>query len=79
MSTRLFPAETAHDPKPVHVRKGLVDEAQRTQLVGWIDDGGDGRAEVGGGRGQSSSELVRDAGPDVGRIEGSTEVYINIG
>ena len=43
--------EALDDPQPIHVRKGLVDDADRAQLVGLVDDGRNGRADVRWGRG----------------------------
>ena len=52
---RLALGEALHDPQPVHVGERLVDEAQGAQLVGLVDDGGEGRADVGRGWGQDAS------------------------
>jgi hypothetical protein len=39
--------EAADDPEPVDVGQGLVDEADRAEVVGLVDDRGDGRTDAG--------------------------------
>ena len=73
---RLALGEALHDPKAVHVGERLVDEAQRAEVLGLVDDGRDGRADVRGGRCQGSLRIPR---PDRGlAVDGSTLVYINM-
>jgi MFS family permease len=52
--------EALHDSEAIHVGKRLVDQAQRAQLIGWIDDGGDGGPDVGGRGGQGSFSEATD-------------------
>src|SRR6185503_16253708 len=81
---RLTLGEALDDPQPVHVGEGLVDEADRAQLVGLVDDGRDGRADVRWGWGQEAALRVRRrrrirARPTtLLRAEGSTTIYINM-
>ena len=51
--------EALDDAQAVHVGEGLVDEAQGAQVLGLVDDGRDGRADVRGGRCQG---VAPDAG-----------------
>ena len=68
--------EALDDSQAIHVREGLVDEAQRAQVFGLVDDGRDGRADVRGGRCQ---RVLRISGPDrVLAVDGSTLIYINM-
>lgn len=68
--------EALDDSEAIHVREGLVDEAQRAQVLGLVDDGRDGRADVRGGRCQW---MLRIPGPDrVLAVDGSTLIYINM-
>ena len=68
--------ETLDDPQAIHVREGLVDEAQRAEVFGLVDDGRDGRADVRGGRCQW---VLRIPDPDrVLAVDGSTLIYINM-
>ena len=68
--------EALDDSQAIHVRESLVDEAQRAQILGLIDDGRDGRANVRGGRCQMK---LRIPGPDrVFAVDGSTLIYINM-
>jgi len=64
------------DPEPIHVREGLVDQAQGAQVLRLVDDGRDGRADVRGGRCQC---VLRILSPDrVCAVDGSTLIYINM-
>jgi len=68
--------EALDDSQAVHVREGLVDEAQRAQVFGLVDDGRDGRTDVCGGGCQM---MLRMPGPDrVLAVDGSTPIYINM-
>jgi hypothetical protein len=68
--------EALDDSQAIHVREGLVDEAQGAQVLGLVDDGRDGRADVCGGRCQS---MLRIPGPDrVLAVDGSMLIYINM-
>lgn len=72
---RLALGEPADDPEPVDVGQGLVDEADGAEVVGLVDDGGDGRADAGGGGAQGKgSGCCRRDDPSVG----SMAVYINM-
>ena len=54
--------EPLDDPQAVHVGEGLVDDAQRAELVGLVERRRDGRANVRGRWGQagrSDRETVR--------------------
>jgi hypothetical protein len=73
---RLALGEALNDSEAVHVGERLVDEAQRAQVFGLVNDGRDGRADVRGGRCQRSLRIPR---PDRGfAVDGSTLVYINM-
>ena len=68
--------EALDDAQAVHVREGLMDEAQRTEVLGLVDDGRDRRTDVRGGRCQGT---LRIPAPDRGcAVDGSTLVYINM-
>jgi hypothetical protein len=57
----------AHDPQPVHVGQGLVNDFELTQVVGLIDDRGQRRADPSRGWTQGESLLAI----------ASTAIYIN--
>lgn len=65
--------QALHDPQPIDVGEGPVEQADLTQLVGLVDDGRNGRADPNGGRAQD-----RGSGNGVER-DGSTLIYINRG
>ncbi len=61
--------KAANDPEPVDVGKGLVDDPQLAELVGLVDDRGEGRTDAGGRRQEGVSKGTK-------RVA-STTVYIN--
>jgi hypothetical protein len=66
------PGQAPDDPQPVHVGEGLVDDPQLTEILGLVDDRGDGRANA-GARGRQEASPV-----DVlVRAVTSTAIYIN--
>ena len=60
---RLALGEALDDPQAVHVGERLVDDAQRAQVVGLVDDGRDGRADVRGGGCQDGCSGCGGSGP----------------
>jgi hypothetical protein len=71
---RLALGEPANDPEAVHVGQGLVDEADRTEVLGLVDDGRDRGTDAGAGRAQGSAPVAGGRSDGVGSIG----VYINM-
>ena len=40
--------QAAHDPEPIHIGQGLVDQAYGPQVVGLVDDSGEGGPNASG-------------------------------
>ena len=49
------------DAQAVDVGEGLVEAADRTQVVGLVDNRREGRADAGGGRTQGKAPVINDA------------------
>jgi hypothetical protein len=71
---RLALGEATDDPEPVDVGQGLVDEADRAEVFGLVDDRRDRGADAGAGRAQGSAPVAGSRSDDVGSIG----VYINM-